>query len=132
MSACNSPHLRLRPHHIYCLRFLEVDFPERGSEFQEVENKIKQVMTSGSDMKVEAIEGVDEVCRACSNCVEDRCVSPNEDEAAVRKWDAIILKELGLSLGSALTVKEWQDLIAGKSPLALCQRCRWREYCQVG
>lgn len=132
MSAYNSPHLSLRPHHIYCLRFLKIECPKRGSEFQEVEDRIKQVLTSGSDLKVEAIDGVDEVCWVCSNCVEDRCMSSNGDEAAVRKWDAIILKELGLSQRSALTVREWQDLIAEKSPLPLCQRCQWKEYCQVG
>ena len=116
--------LRLRPHHIYCLRFLTVEFPDRSPEFQEIEARIKRILMSDSEMIIEAIEGVDELCQACANCVDNRCVSPNGDETVVRKWDGIILKEIKLSFGDVLTANQWRTLIANNSPLAVCRRCR--------
>lgn len=77
-------------------------------------------------------EGVDELCRQCLYCVDGRCNSPQGNEDEVRKWDAILLKELGLSLGSCLTSGEWQGLIKQKIPFKLCQRCQWKQVCSVG
>ena len=128
----NPGNLKLRGHHVYCLRFLTVGFEDRGSKFYEVEGKIKRILDSQPDSTIEIIEGVDELCKECPLCIEDRCTSSEGDEREVRKWDAIILKELGLSFGSVLTAGELQKLAKERSPLNLCQRCNWREVCSRG
>jgi hypothetical protein len=97
-----------------------------------VEEKIKRILTSESAAIVEIIQGVDELCLTCPNCVGDGCVSPLGDESEVRKWDAIILKELGLQYGQIFSVQEGWDLIQSHPALNLCHRCQWRHSCQRG
>ena len=63
------------------------------------------------------IEGVDELCQVCPLCVDERCSSPLGNEDEVRKWDAILLKELVLPFGSCLTSSEWRALIEQKTRL---------------
>jgi hypothetical protein len=111
--------------------FLAYDFSDRGIKYLQVGNIIKQTLSSEPDSIVMVIEGADELCKVCPLCKGDRCQSPLGDEEAVRKWDAVLLKELGLSFGEALKVRQWQSLIKKKRPFKLCQRCRWREVCSV-
>jgi hypothetical protein len=124
--------LKLRGHHICCSPLLTIDLSERGTKFLQVKDKIRQTLRSGIDSTVMVIEGVDELCKECPLCKGDRCESPQGNEEQVRKWDAILLKELGLSFGEALKVRELQSLLKKKSPFRLCQRCRWRGSCSVG
>jgi len=77
-------------------------------------------------------EGVDELCQQCPLCTDDRCSSPLGNEDEVRKWDAILLKELGLAFGTCLTAGEWQALIKQKTPFKLCRKCQWRQACIIG
>ncbi len=116
--------LKLRAHHICCLPFVIYDSSTRGAEYVRIENKINQVLKSEPHSTIIVIEGIDELCKVCPFCQEDRCESLDGNEEAVRKWDAILLKELGLSFGEALTVKQWQSLIKEKSPFRLCQKCK--------
>ena len=127
----NTSTLKLRAHHICCVPFLAYDFSDRGIKYLQVGNIIKQTLSSEPDSIVMVIEGADELCKVCPLCKGDRCQSPLGDEEAVRKWDAVLLKELGLSFGEALKVRQWQSLIKKKRPFKLCQRCRWREVCSV-
>ena len=123
---------RWRPHHIYCERFLADNFPDRGERFDQIGDKIRETMQSGTNTIIEVIEGVDELCQVCSLCQDNRCRSPNGDENAVRKWDAIVLKELGVSYGEKRTAQDFRALIEEKSPLDFCQtRCRWKDVCTV-
>ncbi|MFC2066525.1 DUF1284 domain-containing protein [Chloroflexota bacterium] len=124
--------LQLRAHHICCLRFSNAEHKERDSAFGQVQNKIKSVLLSQPETAVVVVEGVDELCHQCINCVDECCISPKGDEVAVRKWDAILLKELGLPFGTCLTSGEWQALIEQKTPFKLCQRCLWKPTCSVG
>lgn len=125
--------LKLRAHHICCLPFLTTDFSsERGAGYLRVRNKIKKTFRSEPDFTIMVIEGVDELCRECPLCKGNRCESQHGNENEVRKWDAILVKELGISFGDALIVREWQSLISEKTPFKLCQRCGWRESCSVG
>ena len=128
----DSQALRLRAHHICCRQFWSVVFEERGSDFLQTENKIKDILLSQPESVVMVIEGVDELCKVCPVCVDERCSSPLGNEDEVRKWDAILLKELGIPFGSCLTSGEWRALIEQKTPFKLCKRCQWKKVCSVG
>jgi hypothetical protein len=122
----------LRPHHILCERFLNVEFSERGVEFQQVEQRVKDVMQLGDERLVEVAQGIDELCRVCPHCRGDRCRHPQGDEEAVRKWDSIIVKGLGISYGETRTSKRWAILIREKAPLEFClTRCPSKSRCTI-
>ncbi|MFC1981201.1 DUF1284 domain-containing protein [Chloroflexota bacterium] len=124
--------LQLRGHHVCCLRFLKIEHKDRGPAFGQVDKKIKNLLSSQPETEVMVIEGVDELCHQCINCVDEQCISPKGDEVAVRKWDAILLKALGLPFGTCLTAGEWQALIEQNTPFKLRQRCHWKPTCSVG
>ena len=128
----SSPTLKLRAHHICCYPFWIEEFEERGADFLAVENKIKHTLLSAPESWVMVIEGVDELCRVCPLCIDGYCKSPLGDEDEVRKWDAILLKESGVSLGTCLTSTEWRALIEQKTPFKLCRKCQWKKVCNVG
>ena len=124
--------LRLRPHHIFCERFLSAEFPERGEEFGQMEHAIRETLISGVDTVLEVIEGPDLLCQACPLCQDDRCQSSGGNEEEVRKWDAKILKGLGMAYREKKTVQELRALIKQKAPLVFCQtKCPRRESCRV-
>jgi len=123
---------RFRPHHIFCERFLRLSFPERGEKFAEAERRVVEIIGSHEETLVEAIEGVDQICRVCLNRQGDRCESQAGNEDAVRKWDGIILKGLGIAYGETRTARQWRTLIDGKAPLHLCtSRCPHRSKCTI-
>lgn len=125
--------LKLRAHHICCFRFITTELlAERSSDMHQVGNKIKNILLSQPESVVMVIEGADELCKVCPLCIDERCSSPLGDEDEIRKWDAILLKELGLSFGSCLTSGEWKALIEQKTPFKLCQKCQWKQSCSVG
>jgi hypothetical protein len=123
---------RFRPHHMFCDRFLKVTFPDRGGEFEQVSQKRRDTIERQDDAVVEVIEGIDELCRVCPDCRDERCQNPKGDEEAVRKWDGIILKGLEINYGEMRTSKEWRMLINQKAPLNFCEtRCPYRSSCTV-
>jgi hypothetical protein len=124
--------LRLRPHHIFCDRFLPLDGLIRGEEFTFVVNKIKELTQSDSDLIIIVTEGPDQLCQYCPDYKNDRCENPIGNEEQVRRWDLKILKGLGISYGQEITVRALLALIKNKSPLDFCQtRCPWKEFCGV-
>jgi len=124
--------MKLRPHHLFCERFLKVELPDRGAEFEQVQQKIIDIIESDDDSLVEIIEGVDELCRVCPDLEDGRCQNQFGNEEAVRKWDGIIIKGLGASCGEARTSEEWGRLIEQKAPLAFCRnRCQWKSICTI-
>ena len=123
---------RFRPHHIFCERFLEVKIQNRGEEFERVRQERRETIERQDEAVVEAVEGIDELCRVCPDCRDERCQNPKGDEEAVRKWDGIILKGLGINYGETRTSKEWRVLINQKAPLNFCKtRCPYRSSCTV-
>ena len=124
--------LLLRAHHICCLRFGRLVVEDRGPDFRRVTDKIRSVLVSQPESLVRVIEGVDGLCQVCPFCIDERCSSPLGNEDEVRKWDAILLKELDLSFDSCLTSGQWQVLIEQKAPFKLCKRCQWKKVCSVG
>ena len=124
--------LRLRPHHMFCEGFLGAEFPERGEEFGKIEHTIRETLTSGVETVLEVMEGPDLLCQSCPLCRDGRCQSPGGNEEEVRKWDAKILKGLGIAYRERKTVQEFRALIMQKAPLVFCQtKCPWRESCRV-
>jgi len=81
---------------------------------------------------VEVIEGIDELCRVCPDCRDERCQNPRGDEEAVKKWDGIILRGLEINYGEARTSRDWRILINQKAPLTFCEmQCPYRSSCTV-
>ena len=123
---------KFRAHHLFCRRFLKVELPDRGEALARAERRMLDLFEAGEEVEVEVCEGVDELCRACPECQGDRCRSAQGEEEAVRKWDSIILKGLGVSYGETRTSRGWRTLIEEKAPLKFCQtRCPWKGRCSV-
>lgn len=133
MNAIENPEvLGLRPHHIFCDRFLPLDDLVRGEEFARAVNEIKELTQAESDLIIIVTEGPDQLCTYCPEYKNNRCESPIGDEEKVRRWDSKILEGLGISFGDEMTVRELLALISEKAPLDFCQtRCPWRTFCEV-
>jgi hypothetical protein len=111
---------------------LKVEVPGRGEEFERVSRRVREIIERQDDALVEVIEGIDEICRVCPDCRDERCHNPKGDEEAVRKWDGILLKGLGINYGEMRTSREWHTLIRQKAPLHFCEkRCPYRSRCTV-
>lgn len=124
--------LRLRPHHILCESFSPWSITGRGETFNEVERRIRDTLTSGTGSVIEVVEGVDDLCEVCPLCRGGRCQSSLGNEVEVRKWDANVLKGLGISYGDRMTAETFRQLIGERTPLPFCQtKCRLREGCNV-
>ncbi len=121
----------LRAHHVCCIRFWQQSFAERGPAFAQLLDGIKAIL-SQPDTPIMVSEGIDELCHRCPDRAGERCNSPLGSEDEVRKWDSILMRELGLPFGSCLTASEWQSLVEQKVPFKLCRRCQWRQICSVG
>jgi hypothetical protein len=126
--------LKYRPHHLFCLRFIEFEYLDRGEDFLRVGLKIREIMTGDTTTTttIEVAKGVDELCSFCPDLKDNRCSSPFGDEVEVRKWDAIILNNIGVLYGDKMTVRELRSIIEQKAPLPFCRtRCSWKERCSV-
>ncbi len=124
--------LRLRPHHIFCDRFLPLELVVRGEEFARAVDEIKELTRPESDAVIVVTEGPDQLCLHCPDFGDNRCESPVGDEEKVRRWDARVLEGLGVSYGDGMTAREWHELIEKKAPLAFCLgRCPWKAVCAV-
>jgi hypothetical protein len=124
--------LRLRPHHIMCEPFLELDVFDRGQAFNTLATRIKEALESQADTLIEVTEGTDDLCKECPLCRDARCQSPDGDETSVRKWDALVLKGLEISYGDRLTAGHLMKLIRQEVPIQLClTKCRWKNACRV-
>jgi hypothetical protein len=125
-------YLRLRPHHIMCEPFMVLETFDRGEAFNTLATQIKEALESQTDTLIEVIEGTDDLCQFCPLCQNARCQSPDGDETAVRKWDAIVLRGMEISYGDRLTAGHLIALIKRKLPLPLClTKCRWKNACRV-
>lgn len=89
--------VRYRPHHLFCDRFLKGEVTDRGEEFERVSRERRDTIETEDDVVVEVIKGIDELCRVCPDCWDERCQNPKGDEEAVRKWDGIILRGLEIN-----------------------------------
>jgi hypothetical protein len=124
--------LRLRPHHIMCQPYMILETFDRGETFNSLAKHIKEVLESQEETLIEVTQGVDDLCQECPLCRDGGCRSADGDETEVRKWDAIIKRELGISHGDRLTAGYLRRLTRQKVPLKLClTKCRWKNACRV-
>jgi hypothetical protein len=124
--------LRLRPHHIFCGRFLPLESIVRGEEFACAINRMKELTQSESDLIVTVTDGPDQLCDYCPECKNNRCENPFGNEEEVKKWDAKVLKGLGIIYGEEITLRALIALIREKAPLEFCKtRCPWKQICAV-
>lgn len=124
--------MRLRPHHILCVRFISIEPPGRGEDFDILCRQVREILLSHEDTIIEVTEGVDDLCNPCPNLGDSRCISPFGDEDKVRRWDARIIDGLGLTYGEKKTAGELRELINQKAPLDFCRnRCPWKTICSV-
>jgi len=115
-----------------CEPFMVLETFDRGEAFNALATRIKESLESQADTLIEVIEGTDDLCQSCPLCQNGRCQSPDGDETAVRKWDAIVLRGLEISYGDRLTASHLMALIKQKLPLPLClTKCRWKNACRV-
>ena len=122
--------LKMRAHHLYCGRYIPKYFGwQRGQIYRNTEAKIIDAISPDNAEPVELVQGCDTLCPECPECRDGRCASPAGSEDEVRKWDAIVCKELGWTYGTVRTGGEWWDLVEKKRPLAFCARCGLRRDC---
>lgn len=122
--------LRLRPHHIFCSRFLPLDDLGRGTAFGAAMQKVRKLAEDDAETRVVVTEGPDQLCVHCTEYRNGRCESQLGDEEKVRKWDARILEGLGVSYGDEMKVVDLMRLIREKAPLHFClTRCPWKAFC---
>ncbi|MEW6034828.1 MAG: DUF1284 domain-containing protein [Chloroflexota bacterium] len=126
----NTP-LRLRAHHVCCSRYWDIPLSERGEGFARTELEVRQALRCGT-RPIQVVEGVDSLCSVCPLRSAEGCASPKGDETAVRKWDALLLRELGVPFGTVMDAASWRRLVDAKAPFRLCQRCQWRQHCSPG
>jgi hypothetical protein len=131
-TAENPDRIRLRPHHIFCHRFLPLHLLARGEEFAQAIREIDELIRSGGERIIVFNEGPDQLCLRCPDYNDGRCRHPLGDEEKVRRWDARILQGLDVSYGDMMAVKDLLALIDEKAPLDFCRtRCPWKEVCSV-
>jgi hypothetical protein len=126
------PYLRLRPHHLLCLRFFGIEPPDRGNEFECVSREIREILISNEDDLIEVTYGVDYLCGYCPYLGENKCISPFGEEEKVRRWDTRVMDGLNLKYGNRKTAGELRRLINHNAPLDFCRdRCPWKTICTV-
>ena len=119
----------LRPHHAYCIHFMSLSYPQRGSAYEDARDKVENLLQDETK-SVEMKACPDLLCESCTYFNGQACAHPEGDETAVQKWDKGILKGLGLETGRKLGVPELKALIKERVPLAFCvNRC---PYCRDG
>ena len=123
--------LHLRGHHLYCLRFTDMQFHDRGERYQNTYDGIRDTLENQPDSTVQVVLGPDDLCRECPICSSDGCHSKHGDEPVIRKWDQAVLEGLGIEPGREMPVREYQAIVSRKSPLAYCHRCKARMSCEM-
>ncbi len=123
--------LRLRGHHLYCVRFTDMQFHERGERYQNTYIGIRDTLENRPESTVQVVLGTDDLCRECPICSSDGCHSKHGDETVIRKWDQVVMEGLGIEPGSEMPVREYEAIAGRKSPLPFCQRCKVRMSCEM-
>jgi len=82
-------------------------------------NEVKTLLKT-EEANIEVKEGPDFLCEACPYFDGQGCSHPEGGEAAIKKWDGIMLKALDLEFGQMMQVKEMDSLVGQRAPLSFC------------
>lgn len=114
--------LHLRPHHLLCLQ----TFVGRGysEEFVEHMTLAKRQLTADPRTPIILVNGADDLCAHCPNCIEGQCTSekPALFDRAVR--DKLGQNTPSILIGIPNDLRITEDLL-----IASCPGCDWRELC---
>lgn len=102
---------------------------DRSAEFA-VQVKIVDDALRSDAALIQVAEGVDRVCTNCLHRSVDKCAAPKGGDEGVRKWDSILVRELGVPFGTVMTASEWRALLATKKPFKMCSRCGYGSTCE--
>ena len=122
--------IKLRAHHICCSSLNLMAAADRGAKFAQQQQLIYDMLHSET-ANIQVAEGVDYLCAACLYRKGNLCEAPNGGDEGVRKWDAILIRELGISFGTVMSAPKWRTILAAKKPFQLCTRCNYRSICKT-
>jgi hypothetical protein len=125
----NTP-LKLRAHHICCSRFTNTTH-DRGKGFAAAECEAEQALKSDF-RSIKVVQGVDTLCAVCPLRSGDWCASPNGSKEKVRKWDSLLLEDLGIAFNTVMDAADRRQFVDERVPFRVCGRCRWRNNCSRG
>ncbi|MFC2122493.1 DUF1284 domain-containing protein [Bacteroidota bacterium] len=98
---------------------MSLSYPQRGTAYEDARDIIERLLQDETK-RIEMREVPDILCQPCPYFDGQACAHPEGDETAVKKWDAAILKVLGLEPGQTLSVPELKSLIKERAPLSFC------------
>ena len=119
--------LHLRPHHLLCLQ----TFVGRGysKEFVEHMTIVKRQLSTDPCTPIILVNGADDLCAHCPNCVEEQCTSEKPALFERSVMEKLVPLQSGQDplpvlegIPEALRITE--DLLA-----SCCPGCDWRKLC---
>lgn len=119
--------IRIRPHHGLCVQHY------RGKGYSEAfVAHMSEIVAAlnRSNSRVELVEGADDICSACPNCVDGVC----QDEAKVRRFDSQVLALGLLHEGDVITARDFtrrlrHTIIYQGRMGEVCGDCEWAWIC---
>ena len=140
------PTIYLRPHHLLCLQ----TFVGHGysPEFTAHMTYVKSLLDADSHAPITLVNGPDDLCGHCPNCVDNACTSPKpalfdhlvaqklnlhnvQDTATNEKADAPITSAGSLESTTPMTIHGIPSTLRMTSQLLdeCCPGCEWKELC---
>ena len=139
------PTICLRPHHLLCLQ----TFVGHGysPEFTEHMTYVKSLLDTDPYAPITLVNGPDDLCGHCPNCVDSACTSPkpalfdhlvaqklnlhNVQYSANKKADALIASAGLLESTTPMTIHGIPSTLRMTSQLLdeCCPGCEWKELC---
>lgn len=116
--------IKLRGHHLLCIQGFQGYGYNREfiTNMKEVVNKLK----SASNLLIGITDKCDDICAPCPNNIDGKC-----SKEIVTSMDAEVLKNLGISTGEKVKIKDM--FIKIKSNLRkfqeICKNCEWKKVC---
>lgn len=120
--------IRLRGHHLVCLRFYDGQgFPEAYRE------NLRAALLAAQEEGLIVVEGADDVCLPCPSMKDGRCVHGPGWEEEIRAMDRAAMALIGVRPGD---VTSWDKLgravrgIFERWQREFCTSCQWRAACE--
>ena len=118
--------LKLRPHHVLCMRFYE----GKGYNEDFVRHMDEVCGAPVDDLRVFLTGGCDEICSACSHRIGDRC----DHDEKVSAIDRRTLERMGLTVPAEIDWRElsalaYERIIRAGKLREVCRDCQWITIC---